>query len=120
LPIFAEKEGKWCFCRNGDARRKLGRPQRIGGLQTSREPQFAQQSNDGRKHPCEFKLQYTLGFDRKGSRNLTLWDSHTILCQILRAPSNKWDNKLCAYYDGRKVLVKTRQRHPQDHKSSGK
>ncbi len=42
----------------------------IGGLQTSREPQFAQQSDQGRKHPSGF----TLGFDQKGSGNLTLWD----------------------------------------------
>jgi hypothetical protein len=64
----------------------------ISGLQTSREPQFAQQSNYGRKHLSEFRLQcilaeYTLGFDQKGSRNLTIWDS--ILCQILRVLSNK-------------------------------
>jgi hypothetical protein len=98
IPMFAEKEkngvsaphpppgGMLTHDGNYGARSGGGTKSIIGGLQTSCEPQFAQQSGHGRKHPSEFKLQcvlaeYTLGFDRKGSRNLTLWDS--ILCQTL-------------------------------------
>ena len=89
LSIFAEKEkngvsaphlppGGMLTHDGNYGARSGGRTKSIGGLQTSREPQFAQQSDHSRKHPSEFRLQcvlakYTLGFDRKGSRNLTLW-----------------------------------------------